>query len=245
MDGSRLLSLNVRSMGDSRLKTTSGLRVRILIAVFLLSIVISQAEVFGQSSNEILVTKRAKQDNLFEPQKFEFSIGHATYLILSNGDGVRTDSKGISENFTLPLDARFNVERLDYLDRDGDLIIIYGVTDNDAAGGSVIRIDRIKLKKKWLADVPGFNIGEAVVKHHYLYLSAIGFVGKLDLDSGKYVWRHDGLYKKKPGIFNSFERPIIQGEMVEFRESLPLYAKGTSVTIMINDKTGQIISPHF
>jgi hypothetical protein len=227
-------SRGVRSMGNNWLKITSGLSIRILIAAFLLSIVASQAEVFGQSSNEILVTKRAKQDNLFEPQKFEFSIGHGKYLILSNGDGVRTDFKGKSANFILPLDANFYVERVYYLDGGGDLIIIYGISDGDVGGGTVIRLENKTLKKRWPGNIPGFNIGESVVKDKWLYLTAIGFVGKLDLNTGKYTWKYDGLYKKMPGVFNSFERPLIDGELIKFTEVLSFNSKNPPVTIIIN-----------
>src|SRR4030042_6086974 len=104
------------------MKTTIGLLVRTLFSAFLLSIVTFQVEGVGQPSNEILVAKRAKQDDLIEPQKFEFSIGQVTYRILSNGDGVRTDSKGKSMNFTLPLESGYYVERVDCLEMEVDLI---------------------------------------------------------------------------------------------------------------------------
>ena len=196
-------------MGNKLLKTALGSTLLVFIAASLLCISAVQAEVVGQSYDELLVTKRATQDNLFVPQKFEFSIGDIKYLVLSKGDGARTDSRGKSSNFALPLADGFYIERLDYLDTDGDPIIIYDVTNDDVAAGSVIRLDKKTLVQKWLANVPGFNIGEGVVKDHWLYLSTIGSVGKLDLDSGKYVGQYDGLYKKKPGIFNSFERPVI------------------------------------
>ncbi len=227
------------------MKTSYSVITCTLFFAILLSIAAFEADIIGQSINEPLVTKRAKHDDSVDPKKFEFSISDTKYLVLSNGDSVKVDSRGKSWNFSLPLDDTFHIERVDYVDREGDLIIIYGVTDRDVGAGKVIRIDKAILKKKWLAHVPGFNIGEAVVKHHYLYLSAIGFVGKLDLDSGKYVWRHERLYNKKPGIFNSFERPVIEKDLVKFTETLPPISKGPPVTIVINDLTGKILTPRF
>ncbi len=223
----------------------TGLTIRVLVAASLLFITAVQAEVVGQSSDELLVSKRPTQDHPVAPQQFEFSIADFRYLVLNDGNGVRVDSRNNSSPFGLPLADADYIEQLEYLDTEGDPIIIYGVTDGEGSGGNVIRLDERTLVQKWLANVPGFNIGEAVVKDHWLYLSAIGFVGKLDLDSGNYVWQYDGLYKKKPGIFNSFERPIIDQEVVKFTEQLSPYAKGEPVTIVVVDSTGRIISPQF
>lgn len=221
----------------------TGLTIRVLVAASLLFIAAVQAEIVGQSSDELLVTKRATQDHIVAPRIFEFSIADFRYLVLNNGDGVRIDSRDNSSPFALPLDDT-DIEQLDYLDTEGDPIIIYVVTNVEESWGSVIRLDKKTLVQKWLAHVPGFNIGEAVVKDHWLYLSAIGFVGKLDLDSGNYVWQYKGLYNKKPGLFNSFERPVIDQEVVKFTERLP-YGEGEPVTIVVVDSTGRIISPQF
>jgi outer membrane protein assembly factor BamB len=142
------------------------------------------------------------------------------------------------------LNKDFYIEKINYLDKEGDIIIIYGVSDSDGAAGNVICIDSKTLKRKWLAYIPGFNVGDAIAKDHWLYLTAIGFVGKLDLKTGRYSWKYENLYNKKPGIFNSFEKPVIEKNLVRFTEILTL-SKGSPVTIVINDHTGKIINPLF
>jgi outer membrane protein assembly factor BamB len=227
------------------MKTSYSVTTCTLFFAILLSVVAFEADIIAQSINESLVTKQAKLDDSVDPNKFEFSISDTKYLVLSNGSCVKVDSRGKSWNFSLPLDDKFHIERVDYVDREGDLIIIYGVTDEDVGGGRVIRIDKTTLKKKWLTIVPGFNIGEAIVKDHCLYLTAFGFVGKLDLETGRYIWKYENLYKKKPGIFNAFKRPVIEKDLVRFTEWLPPNSKGSPVTIVINDHTGKILTPRF
>ena len=99
-------------MGNKSLKIARGLTLRVLITASLLCISAVQAEVVGQSSDELLVTKRATQDKLVHPQQFEFSIADFRYLVLSNGDGVRTDSRNNSSAFALPLADGYDIERL-------------------------------------------------------------------------------------------------------------------------------------
>lgn len=103
------------------MKTSYSLTSCTLFFAILLSIAAFEADSIDQSINEPLVTKRAKQDDPSEPKKFEFSITDTKYLVLSNGNCVKVDSKGKSWNLTLPLDDKFFIERLYYLDREGDL----------------------------------------------------------------------------------------------------------------------------
>ena len=72
----------------------------------------------------------------------------------------------------------------------------------------------------------------------YAYLTAIGFVGKVDLTSGAYVWRHDKLYRRD-GAFNSFELPEIQGDKVLFRESVDVGQRQPEV-IRVRKSSGKI-----
>ncbi len=62
--------------------------------------------------------------------------------------------------------------------------------------------------------MPGFNVGEGLVEDDHLYLTAFGFVGKLNVLTCQYAWRHTNLYDEGrdlygDGRFNSFKRPIV------------------------------------
>jgi len=47
-----------------------------------------------------------------------------------------------------------------------------------------------------------------------LYVTCIGFVGKIDLESGTFMWKYDNLYSH--GAFNDFRTPRIAGDSVIF-----------------------------
>ena len=212
------------------------------ISICTASFAVFYAEAEDRPSNPSEVSKTAEQDKLVEPRRFEFTVGDARYVVTYTGDGIRTRSKGATDRFRLPLDKGFEIEALDYFDRKGDLILVCGVTDGEAASGVVSRLDKKTLEQKWLADVPALNLDEAVIKGHWLYLTATGFIGKLDLHSGKYAWQHDYLYMQGPGIFNSFEQPVFEKEVVKFTEKLSRDENGPPVTIVVEDKTGRVIN---
>jgi hypothetical protein len=97
---------------------------------------------------------------------------------------------------------------------DGDPVFVVQETDNEVGAGFVIRLDSLSLTQKWTAHVPGFNIGFPLLDGHDLYVTCIGFVGKLSLENGQYSWRFDDLYATEK--FTAFDRPRIKGDTVDF-----------------------------
>jgi len=171
----------------------------------------------------------ATADDLIEPHKFTFSLGEERYIIQSDGKGKRTRLGSETEEFEVDSEKGV-IERIYYFKHSGDLLLTLGLSDGEYAWGSVRRLDGKTLKPKWSAGLPGFNIGKGLVEDDFLYITTIGFVAKLDMVSGKYVWKHDGLYKRGiigaagfhgPDFFNNFEQPKLEGDVVLFSESKP------------------------
>lgn len=68
----------------------------------------------------------------------------------------------------------------------------------------------------------------------------MGFAGKRDLSSGKYVWKHEDFYRKykKDGAFNIFETPEIEGSNVIYTEKI----EGKEPNLIVFDKTtGKVV----
>lgn len=154
--------------------------------------------------------------------KWNFTFGADQFEIDEKGVGKR-QAGGKSDDFRLPMR---NMEMLDnnvyFAEYKGDLLILYGISDFESGASMIVRLDGKTLKEKWAADAGSFNAAKGLIENNFVYLGASGFVGKIDLDSGKYLWKHDDLYRKyrKDGAFNIMEVPVLDGATVVYTEKL-------------------------
>ena len=201
------------------------------------------------------ITLQAQQSQLFGPDSFEFKIEKTKYIISNSGQGIRYDEKKEETKFSLPTDEHNSIEAIGYSYVDEALIIIYQISGADVLTGYIVRLNKNTLKLEWITSISGFNIGPALLSENAIYLTAIGFIGKLDLLAGRYSWQYKNLNIKttdifnsseKPvGIFNSFETPVLKNNIVYFTEHLFHPFLGPPVTIEVDDMTGKIIKPLF
>jgi hypothetical protein len=96
-----------------------------------------------------------------------------------------------------------------------DPLFIYQVTDREGAGGFAARLDSRTLRLKWSARLPGFNVGVALLDESAAYVTCFGFVGKMDLQTGRYLWRREGLYESDS--LNYFAAPELVGDTLLLR----------------------------
>jgi len=178
---------------------------------------------------ETRVTQLAVSDDSVPPSKFTFSIGDDSYIVHANGKGRRERSGEGSQEFVLPVDGGA-IEKVQYLKVDKAIVLIYELNDAESGWGHLVSLESKTLRRKWLTRVSGFNLGQGLLEDSYLYLTAIGFVSKLDLRSGRYVWKHERLYrpgftnsegKYEVGYFNNFLTPQLDGNEVLFPEEEP------------------------
>jgi hypothetical protein len=174
-----------------------------------------------------------------EPEAFEFELNGFSYHISSNGNGRRMkDDK--KRRFNLWLDGRDFITSIYFSEYEGDLLLICEVSDVESGAGFVTRLGQPSMRARWKQHVPGFNVGEPLREGRNLYVTGIGFVGKLDLETGEYVWKHENLYGRgRKDAFNSFAVPELKGEEVLFKE--PSVYNGGGLTIFVNRKSGKLI----
>jgi len=175
------------------------------------------------------------------PFRVEFKTTDFVFLIDENGLGKRTDGKGDTQNINLRLDDGEILERLIYCAiYEGDLLLICETYLNDGGSGFIARFDGSTLALKWKRHIPAFNVGQGLVHDKFAFVTAIGFVGKVNLDSGVFTWKHDNLYGQKDVAFNSFQAPQIAGNIIRFAES-ENYLRKTLARIDVDVKTGKIV----
>ena len=176
---------------------------------------------------------------------FEFEAGGFSYRVSANGNGRRTKGDK-TRRFNLRFDGPYFMEGLRFAVYEGDLLLACELNDGEAAAGLLVRLEQPSMRALWRQPVPSFNLGEPLREGRHLYLTGLGFVAKLDLRTGEYVWQHEDLYGEtevaragaRPDDFNSFETPELAGETVLFR-ARPVYNRRR--TLVVNKKTGKII----
>lgn len=135
--------------------------------------------------------------------------------------------------FTLKKQSGNDTKNMHFSVTPHGLVLIYEI-DNHTDGSSAIEAVNPKtLKYKWGHNIGGFNLGTPLLKGKHVYVNSIGFVGKLDMEKGEFVWKHDNLYEKFK--YNGAGRASLNKAKVSF------IADG--VVVEVDDKTGKILYP--
>jgi len=232
----------------TRTKLAAALALSAAFALCLAPSAAARAPQGDAASNHAKGFRQARQVRAESRQgsaAFEFEAGGFSYHIAANGNGRRTKGNK-TRRFNLRFDGPDFMEGLRFAVYEGDLLFACELNDGEAAGGLVVRLEQPSMRALWRQPVPTFNLGEPLREGHNLYLTGLGFVARLDLRTGEYVWQHDALTKDVDaprggvslGDFNSFETPELAGETVLFRER-PVYNRRR--TLVVNKKTGEII----
>ncbi|HEY0172015.1 MAG TPA: PQQ-binding-like beta-propeller repeat protein [Pyrinomonadaceae bacterium] len=192
---------------------------------------------------------KSSADSPGDTAAFEFEDGGFKYHVVANGNGRRTKGDK-TRRFNLRLDGRDYVEGLRFAVYEGDLLLVCELYDGETRAGLVTLLEQPSMRALWRRPVPAAEVGEPLRDGRSLYLTAFGFVARLDLRTGEYVWRHEGLGGAVVGReasgagtqaarpFNSFETPELERDAVLFRER-PVY--NPPRTLVVNRKTGDII----
>jgi hypothetical protein len=131
---------------------------------------------------------------------------------------------------------------LSFIEYQSDLLLITKCNFGDGGFTRVLRLDGEDLRVLWSVHISAFNPSRGLVEESSVYLSAIGFVGKLDLENGNLLWQHDNLYERATGCFNSFNSPELIGSMVVFTESSHRrHSEDERRQIRVDRKTGEVI----
>jgi len=214
------------------------LQIGFLLIIFaLIGNLQAQTEIFSQAKGS------GVNQAYYEFDKWNFSIDKDRYEISKNGKGRRISEKNVVTNFRFALEKAEQFYRVVYFARyKNDLLLLSEISDGGYGSGFTVRLDGKTLKTKWQTDVDGFNVGQGLIENKFAYLTAIGFIAKLDLRTGKYIWKHNNLYRKykESGAFNIFLTPQIKDGLVIFKED-DIEERGIDNQLLVNKTSGKII----
>ncbi len=162
--------------------------------------------------------------------EFKFSISGTPYVIKNEKLYIGKSNKGIS------LTKEGNIEKLYYFLFKGDLVLVTGLSSGGEGWGEITKVDIPQGKIEWKTNIPAFNVGKPLQEKEVAYISGVGFVGKLNLQTGKFIWKQEFYEKYK---IDAFGLPVIQGNQVVFKESSEINPKPR--TVVVNKTNGNII----
>jgi hypothetical protein len=214
---------------------------RTIILIFLALILFGHL----QAQTKVFSSAKGSGENqaYYEFDKWNFSINKDEYEISKNGKGKRTSEEHIVTRFPLRLEKNEYLERVVYFaEYKNDLLLLCESGEGDYGAGFITRLDGKTLKPKWQGHIPAFSVARGIIEGRSAYLAALGFIAKIDLETGKYLWKHENFYRKykESGAFNVFEVPVIERNRIVFKENQDEYGRPPN-TIKLNKNNGKII----
>ena len=116
--------------------------------------------------------------------------------------------------------------------------VFFTDTEGDGATSWIQKIKKNPIESEYLKQIYGFNLGVPIIYKEFVYVSAIGFVGKINLQTGTYEWKHNNLYDGKKYSFNSFDTVLVNESVVEFISEN--YQTQKIDKVIVDNKTGEI-----
>lgn len=169
----------------------------------------------------------------------KFSIENVDYILYPYGKIIVSDNK-TNQIDSFQLKTEIIVETAYFYNYQENLVVYYIETDYDGGASFIECYDNKTLQMKWRNEISGFNLTTPIIIDSITYIATIGFVGKLNLNSGEYIWKHDNLYEStKFDFFNSIS---IQGENVCFIKDSTGRLYNRFGKVIVNDRTGKIES---
>lgn len=148
-------------------------------------------------------------------------------------------SLGSSKTDTIRLTTDMFVEKAFFFKIDSSLFLFCEESDNDCGSSEVFNINLLEKRLKWKAQIYAFNLGQPIIRGDFVYLTTLGFVGKLDLKSGKYAYKYSELYDNQKYAFNNFDTIIFKDTMTYFLSKRSLAEIFDS--IIVNEKNNKMV----
>lgn len=125
-----------------------------------------------------------------------FAWGDASNKYALTAKGVLSSKTDATKpQLKLSIGKKSWIEHLFVFNYENDLMLAYETNDGDEGNGHICRIKSSLSGVEWCQSVAGFNM-YAAAEADRLYLGAIGFVGRINPETGKLLWQHADLYNK-------------------------------------------------
>ncbi len=175
-------------------------------------------------------------------EKASCDMGRERVDFDSGGKARWSSDREKETRFEVPVDSPGAMSRVWCLAAADSLLLVYQVTVAGGGRGYAARIVR-NGTVAWKTTIPQFNVGEPWLDGSDLYVSAVGFLAKIDATSGRYVWKDADLYRD-PGMYTAFGRPTRNGTRIVFPaiHSPTPQTESWPKTIELDSSTGKVLA---
>ncbi|SMC84139.1 hypothetical protein [Moheibacter sediminis] len=185
------------------------------------------------------VSTKSKKEYQVEEDTLYATLNNYEFIVYPTGEIDQKEKSKLIAKYKLQ--SELTIEKA-YLQFYKDNLIVY-YTEN-AAGDAASFVESINRKTQinnWKLYAYAFNLGQPVIENNAVYISTLGFVGKVDLDNGKYLWKNEELYSDEIK-FNQCDSIIFNDNDVIFIADNTIYGNHNEFvdSIIVNDKTGKI-----
>ncbi|MGE0081854.1 MAG: hypothetical protein AB7U81_11210 [Thiohalomonadaceae bacterium] len=171
---------------------------------------------------------------------FCWQAGGDTYVMDAEGKGSRGgDAASQRTAIALPMEETEHLEHIWYKTAGGDLLLLFEASDGNIGRGALCRYQISPWTQRWCQWISAFNVVAALSEDGAIYVGGIGFLGKLDGASGKFLWQQQDLYKKDRA-FNIFGVPTETADAVSFEATAGVgFVPDKRITL--NRKSGEVL----
>ena len=180
-------------------------------------------------------------DSLCQGDTFAYKIDGFVYIISPGGHVKIIGQNNKTGNLKLSVSSNCMGIIYHYAIMNSKLILIYEENCGGDSEGYITMLNALTYEKYWENGGIAFNIGEPLLCDNHVYLTGIGFIAKLNLGTGKYVWKYDDLYESGSQYFAGFKKPKRDGMKIIFEEDVSGSRKRKPNKIVVDDTTGKIV----
>lgn len=131
---------------------------------------------------------------------------------------IRKGSKESSFNLFLP--KGFEIEKVFKQSHGNYEVISYQYSNGEEAGSQIQVINSKDMKLIWRKEIPGFNLAQPLIKGDAIYVALVDYVAKLDLKSGKVLWKKEGIHSSHE--FIGSDEITLKNGVVHFSDKLKI-----------------------
>lgn len=146
----------------------------------------------------------------------------------------------INDINSIQLKTDMMVEKAYLYEDERNYYVFFTETDMDVATSYLQKVSKEPLKLIYTKLIHGFNLGLPLICQDFAYVNTLGCVGKIDLNTGEYIWQHMDLYDNEKYSFNSFDTVLIKQKTTEFISEN--YKSKNIDKVIIDNETGEIIT---